>query len=378
MKYLLIDDLAESGWKSILEKVVIKEEGSLDIATSFDAAAEKIKKVWDVIFLDLRFSEHDHGVTSIEHYTGFRILKEIRKGFNEINFCTPIILITASNKIWNIEALRDNGIDGFYIKEHPDYRFDKETSRQNLENLQASFLDLKRTGFKRREIWELCSSINSRLVDHTYFKTQDKRYSNIKERIISKIKLGYVQLFKQQTNIEKSIFRSYNESFSFITFWSILEEITKGFSDISETWDSNYKRNTNWKFRNTEYFIESNGDGIVLNYSKDTFGSYKKGLTSYDSSANESKKYSGDSLINLSEQVYSLLAAYSADDASFQKLCNSFKPLNKFRNDNDFIHSSVLNIVSRELISDSAITDAYQKNVEILKFIEAFFDLPTK
>lgn len=378
MKYLLIDDLAESGWKTILEKAVIKEEGSLDFATSFDAAVGKIKNVWNVIFLDLRLSEHDHNVTSIEHYTGFKILKEIRRGFNEINFCTPIILITASNKIWNIEALRDNGIDGFYIKEHPDYRFDKKMSRQNLENLQASFLDLKMIGFKRREIWELCNSINSKLVDHTYFKTQDKKYSNIKERIISKIKLGYLQLFKQQTNIEKSIFRSYNESFSFITFWSILEEITKGFSDISETWDSSYKRHTNWKFRNTEYFIERNGDEMILNYSRDTFDSYKKGLTYYDSFANESKKYSGDLPINLSEQVYSLLAAYSADDASFQKLCNSFRPLNKFRNDNDFIHSSVLNIVTKKLITESSIENAYKKNKEILTFIKTILDLEVK
>ena len=82
MKYLLIDDLAESGWKTILEKAVIKEDGSLDIATSFDAAVEKIKNVWNFIFLDLRLSEHDHNVGSIEHYTGFKILKEIRKGFN--------------------------------------------------------------------------------------------------------------------------------------------------------------------------------------------------------------------------------------------------------------------------------------------------------
>lgn len=377
MNYLLIDDLAESGWKTILEKAVIKEDESLDIATSFDDAVEKIKKVWDVIFLDLRLSEHDHSITNIEHYTGFKILKEIRKGFNEINFCTPIIVITASNKIWNIEALRDNGIDGFYIKEHPDYRFDKKTSRQNLENLQVSFLDLKTIGLKRREIWELCNSINCKLGNHSYFKTQDKRDLNIKERIISKIRLGYVQLFRRQTNIEKSIFLSYNESFSFITFWSILEEITKGFSDISATWNSkNYKRNTNWKFRNAEYFIERNGDAIILNYARN--GNYKKEFISYDFSENESKKYSGDLTINLSEQVYSLLAAYSADDELFQKLCNSFRPLNKFRNDNDFIHSSVLNIVTKKLMTESAIEDAYKKNKEILTFIKTILDLRVK
>lgn len=376
MKYLLIDDLAESGWKTILEKAVIKERGSLDIATSFNDAVEKIKTLWDVIFLDLRLTEQDHIVANIEDYSGFKILKEIRKGFHEINFCTPIILFTASNKIWNIEALRDNGIDGFYIKEHPDYRFDKKTSRQNLENLQASFLDFKTNGIKRREIWELCNSIISKLGDHSYFKTQDKRYSNIKQRIIDKVRLGYLQLFKSQTNIEKNIFPSYNESFSFITFWSILEEIAKGFSDISETWDSNYKRSTNWKFRNSEYFIERNRDKIVLNFFRDR--NFKKKFISYDSSTSESIKYSGDLAINLSEQIYSLLAAYSADDASFQRLCNCFRPLNKFRNDNDFIHSSILNIATKKLVTENAIENAYEKNKEILEFIKIILNLNIK
>lgn len=100
MRYLLIDDLAYNGWKSILEKAIIKETNSLNIAVNYSEAREKIKEQWDIIFLDMRLTDLDHNLQQIEEYSGFKILKEIKKDFISINFCTPIILITASNKIW--------------------------------------------------------------------------------------------------------------------------------------------------------------------------------------------------------------------------------------------------------------------------------------
>jgi hypothetical protein len=181
-------------------------------------------------------------------------------------------------------------------------------------------------------------------------------------------------LFKTQTTFEKSILPAYNESFSFIIFWSILEEITKGFTNISETWNPLFQRNTNWKFRNIEYFIEVEKYALVLNYYSEGH-SLKKGRKIYDDATSEFKKYYGDLPINLSEQVYSLLAAYSIDNKTFQKLCASFKQLNKYRNDNDFIHSSVSNIVTNKLITKNALKEAYLKNNEILEFIKMILEL---
>ena len=43
-KYLLIDDLALKGWKSVIEKVVIKTIGNLEVATSFEEAIKKIEE----------------------------------------------------------------------------------------------------------------------------------------------------------------------------------------------------------------------------------------------------------------------------------------------------------------------------------------------
>ena len=68
--------------------------------------------------------------------------------------------------------------------------------------------------------------------------------------------MGYAQLFQQQTILEKDILLAYNESMSFIIFWSILEEISKGFTKINETWNGRYERRPNWKFNNSEYFTQ--------------------------------------------------------------------------------------------------------------------------
>ena len=107
-----------------------------------------------------------------------------------MNFATPIILITATNKIWNVDAFRNYGIDGYYIKEHPNYVFDKETSKQNYNNLKTKFIELKAIGQKRNDIWKLSKDIIDKISKHSYFK-ENKKYENVKDRIIDKLKLGY-------------------------------------------------------------------------------------------------------------------------------------------------------------------------------------------
>lgn len=375
MRYLLIDDLANDGWRSIIEKAVVRENNSLEVAINYVQAIDKIKGEWDIIFLDMRLTEEDHNMQQIVDYSGFKLLKEIRKGFNSINFCTPVILITASNKIWNINTFRENGIDGYYIKEHPDLQFSKQTSRENLEKLQKTFSDLIIIGIKRREIWNLCDSIIKKLVNHKYFKTQDKRQLNIKDRIIDKIKLGYAQLFQDQTILEKNILLVYNESLSFIIFWSILEEISKGFTKINETWNGKYERISNWKFNNGEYFILFENTELKLNFQKRDNGEYFSGTFTYLDPSNEYKKYSGGFPINLSDQIYSLLAAYSNDEKIYKKLWLEFKPLNKYRNEIDFIHGSVINILSKKLFEKEAINVAYTKNIDVLKFIDTILSI---
>ena len=369
MKYLIIDDLAEKGWKSVIECAVIKEKNSLEVAIDFEDAIKKLDKKWDLIFLDMRLSEVDHTNLAVNEYSGFKILKKIKESFTAPNFSTPVILITASNKIWNIGNFQENGIDGYYIKEHPDFHFSEQYSKENLENLQTSFKNNLQIGNKRKEVWVRCNAILSSLNKHKYFNIQDSRYQNIKFRIEDKIKLGYNQLFKKQSYLEREVLLADNESLSFIIFWSILEEISKGFTDIKETWNDIFERKSNWKFRNNEYFIEYNHDksNYQVNYDPKT---KSKNFISEDS------RY-GSNMINLSEQIYALLHAYFSGQ-TLNQLKDDFREINRFRNEVDFIHSSINNLVKKKLIEVKQSKQCYEMNIRVLDFLLKILSQPIK
>jgi CheY-like chemotaxis protein len=362
MKYLIIDDLAHSGWLSILEKAIIKSEGELDAATNYNEAIEKIQNKYDIIFLDVRLTEEDHKIKNINEYSGFKILKIIKKEFNSINFSTPIILLTASNKIWNIDLFKNHGVDSYYIKEHPDHFVNKEHSRENLLNFQLQFMELLETGKKKKEIWEICNQIIKDINIHSYFKNKEDKYYNIKLRIIDKIRLGYSILFQPSSIVSKEILLSNNETLSFIVFFSILEEISKAFTNISNTWNDKYERHGNWKFRNNEYFIEVDhkSESFKLNY-------YKKEINKI---LGIDKLYDFK-IIGLSDQIYSLLYAYKA----INELGEDFRKINFYRNEVDYIHSSVSNILNKKLISEDELEKSFDMNIKILSLINQIFQI---
>lgn len=373
MNILLIDDKAHEGWKQVLEKTLPIKDLTIETAVSYNEALIKIQSSYDFIFLDVRLDEKDHSRYVVTEFSGYKILKKIRETFLTINFSTPIILFTASNKIWNIDSFRAYGVDSYYIKEHPDFVFDIETSRQNLKNLQSNFEELLYEGVKRKEIWKSSTDIIEILSSHYYFQG-DKRYINVKNRIIDKLKLGYSYLFKKPTLLEKDILKTNNETLSFIIYWSILEEVVKGFSDISSTWEGN-ERKEEWRFRNNDYFIErKNNQSFIVNYYFD----YQIGKTQERTTiTKEDFDRRFGKVINLSDQVYSLLFAYSTK-SEFKKLSDEFRDLNKLRNEIDFIHSSITNIFHNELITEEDLKQMYKMNKKILTFILNVFQLIEK
>ena len=126
----MIDDLADKGWQQVLE--IIVTQIPIETAKNTQEAQEKLKRKYDLIFLDMRMNETDHSNHNVENYGGFKILQEIKNDFRNINFSTPIILITASNKIWNIDKFKEYGVDFCYIKEHPNFVYNKDFSKKKL------------------------------------------------------------------------------------------------------------------------------------------------------------------------------------------------------------------------------------------------------
>ena len=125
-KILLIDDQSDNGWKSFydaffkLSKHKIKFE-TLDIdfqmmntSDIIDNAHRKIEDFDpDLVLLDLRLSDSDFDLNiEPENLTGNKVLKNL-KIFNK---GIQVIVITASNKVWNYDVSLDSGCNGYIVK----------------------------------------------------------------------------------------------------------------------------------------------------------------------------------------------------------------------------------------------------------------------
>jgi CheY-like chemotaxis protein len=376
MNVLLIDDEAKNGWQEVIEKVFFNGN-SIDIADNKLDAIEKVKnKKFDLIFLDIRFGEEDHKVFDICKMSGYQILtKDIRSTFKSLNFSTPVLAFTASNKVWNIFELLDAGADDYYIKEHPDNASDIDFSKKNFIRLKGDgrkegvISNLLKLGERRRYILGKINNIDELI-------NKNIKNENIKKRVNEKLKIGYGLLFKNQSTFESDHFIYSNESMAFVVFWSILEEVSKDF--FENYWQINGNeegtmRDNKWKLRKSgKFFIEdlryTNSNHIKghvkvsIKWNNDRYEVTDQLLGSNDKNLNF---FIGK--VNLSTQVYAIMLLDKNWDSNQAKV--SFKPLNEYRNEVDFIHSSVSKIFSSKVCDKDSNLKSYEKCKEILEFI---------
>ena len=106
---------------------------------------ERIKEgYYDVIFLDFRLlSSEEIKNKEINQYSGMKVLKGIKYD----NPGNQVIMLTATNKSWNLKALIDNGADEYYLKESPFYSFSNGVSLSNALNLVESIRKCKQKGY---------------------------------------------------------------------------------------------------------------------------------------------------------------------------------------------------------------------------------------
>ncbi|MCG9971152.1 response regulator [Christiangramia crocea] len=133
-KILYIDDEANKGWYEIFCKIFYDENRLefhyLDDELNFLTREEIIEKSLatigdkniDIVLLDFRLHPDDFRAKSIEEVTGLKLLKAIKAS----NPGIQVIIFSATNKIWNLQALEKAGSDGFLIKESPENSIDPE------------------------------------------------------------------------------------------------------------------------------------------------------------------------------------------------------------------------------------------------------------
>jgi CheY-like chemotaxis protein len=145
-KVLLIDDQAEDGWSEIYQHIIYgrKDKNPFtilpfnhlnDIKLWLDEC-EDINQ-FDFILLDLRlFPKVDKEIEdSPELISGIEILKYLRS-----NDCfVPILITSASNKIWSYKIAIQYGADAYWCKEGVDNLFDANASMTNYLELKQWF-----------------------------------------------------------------------------------------------------------------------------------------------------------------------------------------------------------------------------------------------
>ncbi|RBI91758.1 hypothetical protein DSC47_10735 [Elizabethkingia miricola] len=124
-KVLLIDDEADKGWYEIfayllgdLNKIYTDSLGIDFKKLSSEEIIEKsIEKILNddihVVILDFRLNPSDFENKNIEDITSIKLLKEIK----ERNLGVQVIAFSATNKVWNLQALQNAGTDVFIFKD---------------------------------------------------------------------------------------------------------------------------------------------------------------------------------------------------------------------------------------------------------------------
>jgi len=348
MRIILIDDEANFGWYEVVSKALFANE-EIECAIDILSATEKLStEEYDLILLDLRFGESDHDNSEIENFGGYTILRNfIRNSFFSLNFPTPVILFTASNKAWHIFDMIDSGVDDFYVKEHPDLT-DLEFSRKNYLRLLSSIISLKALGNKRREIWK--SILDISVVCEVAIAN-----NNIRNRIIEKLKIGYGLLFRKTTSLENKELLFNNEIIAFIVFWSILEEISHDFFSRREETD-------------IEWILRKNGKQLQWRYNDNTIKTLFSTIKDEVNTESVSSISVQSHHISLSSQIAAILRYQK--NWNHHKIHLSFlSKLNKFRNDIDFIHSDTQSILNNSLSKHYDSLVGYEKCTQILTFI---------
>lgn len=228
IKILYVDDDKDKGWELVLKEVfkdAIKSNGNFVAVDTEEKGINEISfSEWDLILLDLRLSAPEESLSaasSINRFAGGRLLKLAK----ELNPSIPVIIITASNKIWNLENVIEIGADGYYIKESPEYSIDLRYSMDNYINFLNNISAILEKSRYLKWFWSHCKEIKENI------KLNYKSNEEFGNRISEKLDIAFGLLRHKQNSFDKKyLFTDYE--LAFLTLWSTLNEFS--YANITE------------------------------------------------------------------------------------------------------------------------------------------------
>jgi CheY-like chemotaxis protein len=230
-KILFIDDQAEEGW-SILMKNIFKNAGNDYVAIDsskyknhetklfhdfdgfYSECQKQIGKEWDLIIVDLRINPEkediDNEMIQPTEFSGYKLINEF---LNE-NEGYQIIVSTASNKIWNINAALRRGASSYYIKESPEFNHSLKDTKKNYENFKDDVKKCFEKDYLRR-----VDSIHKKCLKYISIDRPGRgnKYQIFYDRTIASFQIAFELLGK--TTINPKYF-----NLAFLTYFQIIED----------------------------------------------------------------------------------------------------------------------------------------------------------
>lgn len=245
---LYIDDELEKGWDIILKKIrnpkTVKFLGSdfknLTADKIIETTIEYIKaNNPDVVLLDFRLHDDDFETTNPQNVTGYKILDWIKKEYNQ---GIQVIILSATNKIWNLLDLQQIGADGFILKESPELSVEADFSINALNKLY--------------------SEIENALPKAKFLKSVVSKMKEIKTMLGINLEENNLTDFQKSTHVNFDIaFKLLNDSF--IT----IDKKTNNKKYINHAYLPLFLIIENW-LNQDSVFIEKDGNLYVINGEK--------------------------------------------------------------------------------------------------------------
>ena len=192
LNVLYVDDEADEGWYELLCNIIYdvnnisfdyvgQQLKSMTRKGIIDQVMNKIKNTdVNVVILDLRLHPYDFNDANIKEITGYKLLKEIKR----YNRGIQVIMFSATNKIWNLQALQKAEVDGFVMKEAPETSSTEDSTSQSICQLVNSLFNCSNHTY-RKKLWKTIQEEKDIILKLRRKKVINLEYANAVDVLLS-------------------------------------------------------------------------------------------------------------------------------------------------------------------------------------------------
>lgn len=289
-KVLLVDDEAEKGWYKIFYKIIddINKFDFCRLDDEFNGKTQDeivdivhnkiVDDDIDIVILDYRLHKDDFFVDKITKVTGYKVLDNIK---NNINRGVQVVVLSATNKIWNWEKLQEVGADAFIMKDNPESNYEDLTTIKTIQSF-ISQLDECCVRLFLKQFYD-----NYKKLESSFLPRRSKKSSApLPKEFVDEA----MKWFKISCDLFKSGVTEENKAAAFLFLFSVIENIANRVIniDVPEN-DMDNLGNAIWKYK---------------------FRSKNQYIMSFDT--------------NMNKTQYPLIVAYGKPIPWIQKILNAF------------------------------------------------------